>query len=235
MLIDRIYQKVKTFVNTEVRGNVTPAEFNLFLHDAIQSRYGDYIYEINRLQHRVHQGVTSNLTENLPNKIREKILHYLTETATPIAIENNEKYRLPQDIYFLDEVEYVNQETSETTVFEVVKNKRSYNITKSQATATYPICLQVGEEIRTSHNLGPLTISYLRKPKFGKWTYMVVNGAEIFNPGAGDFEDADIHPSEEDKIVVEVLMRFGINLKEQDIQASANSEDIKETNDNNLT
>ena len=227
MLIDRIYQKVKSLANTDVRGNLKPAKFNLFLHDAIQSRYEDYLYEINRLETRKNKGLGSNLTENLPDKVREKVLHYLSESDIS---GTDLRYPLPDDVVYLDEVQ-----SSTGITFDSCRNSKEFNIIKSQATATYPIYNKIGQTIRTSHDLNDLTVTYLRKPKFPKWTYQEFDGVEFFNPGSNDFEDADIHSSEENMMVIEVLKRAGLNLKEQDLQAAANNEDNTETQNNNLT
>jgi uncharacterized protein YpuA (DUF1002 family) len=57
------------------------------------------------------------------------------------------------------------------------------------------------------------------------WTYNVVGGAELFNPSANDFQDIDLHPSEENNVIVRVLLRFGVNLKENEIQQAINAKD----------
>ena len=83
MLIDRIYKKVKTFVNTDVRGNATPVQFNLFLHDALQERQNELITLINQHQNRANKGLSGGGLESLAENHREKLQHYLfAETVT---------------------------------------------------------------------------------------------------------------------------------------------------------
>src|SRR5690554_2226247 len=107
MLIDRIYQKVKTYVNTEGRGNVTPAEFNLLLHDAIQKRNEEYFYETNRQVNRENRGLTDNGLSNTPHRYLEKIQHYLKEVEIPRPEESGYDYfQLPNDYRYIDEVVY---------------------------------------------------------------------------------------------------------------------------------
>ena len=227
MLIDRIYQKVKTFVNTEIRGNVTPAEFNLFLHDAIQFRNEQYIYDINRSMNRENKGLVTNFLENIPDRIREKVLHY--HTTSVLALDTATTRTPPDDLRYIDNIEL-----ADGTFLESCRNSREFNIHKSFATEQFPVYMVSGQLIRIfPGDSGTMNISYLRKVNIPKWTYTVVSGAELFNPSANDFVDADIHPSEEDEVVRLVLMRFGINLKETDIQSFSMNKENVEFNQNN--
>lgn len=229
MLIDRIFQKVKTFVNTEVRGNVSPAEFNLLLHDAIQSRTEEYFYDLKRELYRENRGLGMHFLSNLPDRIMEKVMHY--HKTDTLVFDTASTRELPEDLRYLDEIE-----TSTGIGYEHCDTAKEFRITKSIALSQYPICYTSGRTIRISpDNSDTISISYVRNVLIPKWTYTVVNNAELFNPSSGDFVDADIHPSEEDEIVRRVLLRFGVNLKEQDIQAFAMQEDTKEFNQTNAT
>lgn len=229
MLIDRIYQKVKTFVNTEIRGNVTPAEFNLFLHDAIQSRIEEYVFDINRAQNRENRGLGTHFMANVPDRLYEKVSHYIV-TDTITSVTASEK-TLPNDVLYIDEIE---NDTGET--YEVCRNKKEFNIAKPFVRSDYPVCYRSGNTLNIfPAHAGPMNVTYWRQPNIPKWTYNVVSGAELFNPSKPDFVDADIHPSEEDEIVRRVLMRFGINLKEQDITAFTMQDESKEFSENNAT
>lgn len=227
MLIDRIRKKVQIFLNTDGRGNFSPTDFNLFLHDAIQSRYEDYIFEINRLLNRQNRGQQGNNLENLPDRYREKVLHYLSENQ--LSFNDGLYYNFPSDYRYLDSIE-----TESGYVFEMCKNNSEFNIIKTQTNKRYPIYVIVGNRIKiypsTSENI---TATYLREPKLPKWTFIEVGGVEQFNPDANDYEDADIHPSEEDEMVKKVLLAFGVNVKEQDIQSFALKEKNSDFNENN--
>lgn len=228
MLIDRIFKKVKTYLNTDGRGNFSPEDFNLFLHDSIQSRIEEYVTDINRGTNRQNRGLMSNNLENFPERIREKMLYYL-KTNT-LALDTTTTRTLPADVRYIDEVE-----DAEGYSYEACENRKEYNILKGQASVQYPIYYRSGTDLRIAPAYsGVMTITYLRTAAYPKWTYAVDgNGNEFFNPSANDFVDADIHPTEEDEMVRRVLMRFGVNLKESDIQQFAMTEerqDYQETN-----
>jgi len=223
VVIDRIFRKVKSYLNTDGIGNFRPTDFNDFLHDAIQERNEEYFGDYNRNMNRQNRGLMSNSLENLPERFVEKINHYLTSTTLAIGASNSTR-TLPDNLRYIDEVE-----TSEGISLEPCKNRKEFNILKNTANATFPIYYKTETDLRIApENSGLMTVTYLRKPNYPKWTYTEVDGVEIFNPSANDFVDADIHPSEEDEMVRRVLLRFGVNLKEREVQAFAVNDEEKE-------
>lgn len=224
MLIDRIYKKVKTFVNTDVRGNVTPVEFNLFLHDALQERQNELIVLINQHQNRANKGLSGSGIENLAENHREKLEHYLSlETVTT---NTNGQVAIPTNAVYIDLIENNNG-----VAFEKCSNYSEFRTLKSIATNDLPLFIRFGNTIET-YPLSvqqALKISFIKKPTIPNWTYEVISSNEVFNPSHTNFRDADAHPSEEDVLVVKVLMRFGINLKENEITAIASQSEQTNT------
>jgi len=224
MLIDRIYKKVKTFVNTDVRGNVTPVEFNLFLHDAIQERQNELIGLINQHQNRANRGMLGSGLENISENHREKLEHYLSSQNT--TSNTNGQITLPTDVVFIDLIEGANN-----VEFEQCSNYREFRTLKPNATINLPLSIRFGNTIETYPvaNAVAIKISYIRKPTIPNWTYNVIFQNEVFNSSHPNFRDADIHSSEEDTITLKVLKRFGINLKENDITAIASQTEQSNT------
>lgn len=230
-LIDRIYSTVKFFINTDVRGNVTPAEFNIALFDAIQGRNEEYFADISRFINRQNRGLMPNFLENIADRYREKVNHYLKEFDLTLVSGSTNKYNLPPDYRYIDEISIAGN-----TFFEECKNSKEFNIVKNLATSQYPALLKTGNVLKVyPETTEGVSISYLRTINFPKWTYVVVNGAELFNPSANDFVDADIHPSEEFEITRKVLLSFGINLKEQDIQQISLAQENTDFNQDNAS
>ncbi len=225
MLIDRIYQAVKGLVNTDGRGNFDPTNFNLNLNIAINEDFEKNLVVLNQFVNRENRGLLNSGLENLPDRIREKIQHYLKQGN---LVYNNGLYTMPNDVRYFDTITDVND-----TYFEPCKTMEEFNIIKTvNATSQYPIYIKIGNQIKvapTSIN-SSLIVYYLRKPLFPKWTYVVAGNAPQFNPSALDFQDADIHPSAEDDLVIRVCQLFGINLKEPDLQASMQNQQQIENN-----
>jgi hypothetical protein len=216
VLIDRIYKKVKTFVNTDVRGNVTPSEFNLFLHDAIQERQNELISLINQHQNRADRGMSGSGLENLAENHREKLQHYLS--LANVTSNSSGQIAIPAEVVYIDLLEGKNN-----VEYEMCSNYREFRTLKPNAIKKFPLAIRFGNIIETYPiaNTQPIKISFIRKVIIPNWTYDISTGTELFNPSHPNFRDADAHPSEEDALVVKVLKRFGINLKENEITGIA--------------
>ncbi len=223
-MIDRIFQTVKTLINTDGRGNFTPSEFNLILFNAIQERYESYITEINQMVNRENRGLINGGLENVPDRIREKMQHYLSSYNSTIT---NGLYPLPPNYRYFDTIT-----DAQGNEYESCKSNQEFNILKSTiASADYPIYLKTGKELKVFPlPSGPLSITFLRQPLFPKWTFVKFKNAELFNPAAVDFQDADIHPSEEDNLTTMVCLKFGINLKDTELQAAMQNATTQEIN-----
>jgi hypothetical protein len=183
---------------------------------------------------RENRGLINGGFENIPDRIREKILYFLVEDvelnyAAPY-------FELPTDVRYIDSVFY--QENNEV---EFCKHNKEFKLLLNYAdtlpTNTNPIGLRVGDKIKVAPTtiVDEVTISYLRNPLIPNWTYTVVGGAELFNPSAPDFQDIDLHQSEENRVVLMTLQRFGINLKEQDLVQVTSTKENSEFNQDNAS
>jgi hypothetical protein len=229
MMIDRIFQKVKTFINTDGRGNFKPADFNRFLHDAIQERYEMYITEINQAVNRENRGLVNGGLENIPDRIREKLLYFLT---IGVVTNTSGVFGLPIDLKYFDTLE-----TDKGKTFEFCSNYQEFKLLSSyNASSNYPICIKVGTNLKVFPLTSiPTSVTYLRECKYPKWTYNVFQNTEIFNPSATDFQDVDMHISEEEELVKKVCFKFGVNLKEVDLQSALNIVEQMKSNKNNAS
>ena len=230
--VDLIYKTVLMFANSDIRGNVKPTDLRLALYDVVNEIVEEYFYEVNRMLNRENRGLINGGFENIPDRIREKILYFLKEDV--VLNYAAPYFELPADLRYIDSVFY--QENNEV---EFCKHNKEFklllNYTDTLPTITNPIGLRVGDKIKVAPTtiVDEVTISYLRKPLIPNWTYTVVGGSELFNPSAPDFQDIDLHPSEENRVVLATLKRFGVNLKETDLtQMTAAREQIDFNQDN---
>ena len=230
--VDLVYKTVLMFANSDIRGNVKPTDLRLALYDVVNEIVEEYFYEVNRMLNRENRGLINGGFENIPDRIREKILYFLKED---VALTYSAPYfELPTDLRYIDSVFY--QDNNEV---EFCKHNKEFKLLLNYAdtlpTNTNPIGLRIGNKIKVAPTtiVDEVTISYLRNPLIPNWTYTVVGGAELFNPSAPDFQDIDLHPSEENRVVLATLKRFGVNLKETDLtQMTAAREQIDFNQDN---
>ena len=230
--VDRIYKTVLMFANSDIRGNVKPTDLRLALYDVVNEIVEEYFYEVNRMLNRENRGLINGGFENIPDRIREKILYFLKEDV--VLNYAAPYFELPADLRYIDSVFY--QENNEV---EFCKHNKEFKLLLNYAdtlpTNTKPIGLRIGNKVKVAPTtiVDEVTISYLRNPLIPNWTYTVVGGAELFNPSAPDFQDIDLHPSEENRVVLATLKRFGVNLKETDLtQMTAAREQIDFNQDN---
>lgn len=228
-MINTIYETVKSFVNTDGRGNFRPSDFNLFLYNSIQEKLDSYIIEINQLVNRENRGLINGGLENLPDILRQKLAHYLKTETIP---KTGGIYLVPGDCKHFDTAN-----TSTGDDLEFYNSINEFKITsRTVASAEFPIAIKIGPTIKTFPELTtPITLSYIRKPLFPKWTFVKLNGVEVFNPDAPDFQDADIHLSEEQDLIFMVCAKFGVNLKEPDLQTTMQSKENQEFNKQNAS
>lgn len=230
--VDIVYKTVLMFANSDIRGNVKPTDLRLALYDVVNEITEGYFYEVNRMLNRENRGLINGGLENIPDRVREKILYFLVEDVELTYADPY--FELPTDLRYIDSVYY-----SDSSEVEFCKHNREFklllNYTDTLPTISNPIGLLVGDKIKIAPTtiIDGVTISYLRKPLIPNWTYTVVGGSELFNPSAPDFQDIDLHPSEENRVVLMTLQRFGINLKEQDlVQVTASKENTDFNQDN---
>ncbi|TSE11275.1 hypothetical protein [Aquimarina algiphila] len=185
-------------------------------------RYEEYFFELNRLLTRSNRGLTNTDFADVPDYLREKIQYYLSEQEITTL---DGVYTLPENLRYLDGV------FLEEIEIESAKNSRIFYLVKNQTDIipdrSCPVYLRKGNNLQILPDLldpinstyDPLKVCFLRSPLVPKWTYTIVNNSELYNPSASDFQDVDMHPSEEEALIRRVLVKLGINLKEPDLTA----------------
>lgn len=212
--IDLVYQTVKTLANTDVRGNAKPDEMRLLINLVVDEIIESYFSELEKAINRANRGSGGTALENIPKRIREKLLYFLKEEAMTY---NAPYFNLPSDYRYIDSISFNDIDIEEC------KNMREFkaivNLQDTTPTEGYPIYIQLGDKIKVAPDTidDNVFISYLRKHLVAKWTFTEVLGNEVFNPSAGDFQDIDLHSSELSNVILKTLLKLGINLKEQDL------------------
>jgi len=229
--VDLFYKTLLTNANSDIRGNITPTELTLILNDKVNEIYEEYFSDKTRMLNRQNRGLMAGGTANIPDRIDEKINHFLTEATMVYAAPI---FTLPADHRWTDAIFYDTINEVEMCATTKKFNLLS-NFIHTKPTTTTPIGLKTGGGIKIAPStiVNNITISYLRNPLIGKWTFQVVSGAELYNPSAGDHQDIDLHPSEFNNLVIRVLQGFGQNLKETDLQNVTQNEKTMDFNNEN--
>lgn len=220
--------------NSDIRGNVKPTDTRLAVNDVVNEIAEEYPYELYRLINRQNNGLGASGNENLPDMVREKIAHFLKEDV-PMTY-TVPFFNAPGDLRY-----YKSVWVQDINNVEFCKNSDEFklisNYKDTLPTVKHPIGLLVGNKVKIAPAtvISNVTVSYLRKPLIANWTYNVINGSELFNPSASDFQDIDLHPSEQNNVIMRTLKRFGINLKEEDLYTATTNEETKDFQTDNAS
>jgi hypothetical protein len=221
------------------RGWIPPQRFNNYVDLGQQEIFESYFYDYNRWLSLEKTNQSHNDYANIPSNIREKIDIFL-KTDVPVTASSGSIYPMPDDHYRLLEVyfggDFVDQ----------IDNRRVKLLNKSNLTApssTYPVYVRSENTNDDFPNIilypttiiTGVTIDYIRKPLTPKWTYTEVGGNPIFNISANDYQDVEIHISDDFRLIQKVLGYAGVSIRENDIiQYSEVKEQQKKNTENRV-
>lgn len=224
-MLDRARRTVLAIINKENRGWMSPSQGDLFFNQAQLEIFEDYFLDYAKWIHKANLRLSNEGYSDIPKLLREKI-EVFAENAQMTYNAISEYFEFPSDAYYVNEIYYNDSEVAE------VNKKRFRYLKKSiliAPTEDYPVYTRYGRAAQILPNtiVDTVTCDYLRRPKTPKWTFVEVSGNPVFNPSAVDFQDLEIHPSDEPKIVQKVLGYMGIHVREADIvQIMKNEEAI---------
>lgn len=114
-MIDLIFQIVKTILNKELRGNITPDEFNKIAKIVQDEIFEEYFGDLNIQQNRQNRGLTNKGFANLTQLIRQKIEVFHSQSTLTYNIGNT-WFELPSNLYFINDngLIYVNNVIEES-------------------------------------------------------------------------------------------------------------------------
>ena len=223
--INNVYQSVLVITNKDNRGYITPDEFNRLAEQAQNEIFASYFareagYELNAF-------LTSDFSD--PNTyLAEKISVFYKELA---LTKLNNEFTYPDNLYRVgvvsvddivadrasnEEIKYINL----SPLTAPVKKQPVYTLTNS-GVVVYPSTITTG-----------VKLDYLKQPVRPKWGY-VSNGTipyydpTVFDPDNDSYDvaaksyDFELHPSEENNLVVNILNYAGVVIKQPDVAGFA--------------
>jgi len=234
-MINNVRNTVLAIINKENKGYISPEEFNLFCTMAQLEIFEDYFYEYTKWIRKQNQRLTNSEYSDLPKNLREKIDIFSTRVTPTLVtgITGENAFSLPDTVYRVETVVY----NSNTVVDEIQKKDilllNQANL--SDPTTTFPVYVRLNDQIIVYPQTidSNITCYCLRKPLTPKWTYSVVSGNPVYNPSALDYQDLEIHPSDETKLILKVLSYSGISIREMDvaqISEALNDKDYQKEN-----
>lgn len=213
-MIDLIYKVLLTIINKENNGYVSPEEFNLLMTNVQMEIFRSYFEDENHDKNRQNRGLVNSGYGNLPYNQR----HLITQFSEFESLgKTDDRFILPSNLYFIEQDGIT---TTKGVVIEEVERHAISYVSKSIAapSPTYPVYESYGDAVKVyPDDMDKINVRYIRTPKTPRWTYMVVQGKEMFNPAHPDFQDIELHDSEMSNIVNRMISYFGLNLREGEV------------------
>ena len=214
--INNVYQKVLALSNKEQRGYITPQEFNYFADQAQLDIFEGYFNDLARfLRMQSNDTVYADKVDTVQERIdfHEKFNQNISMSSNVGTLPTH--YKLGK-VYTTAGVEIQKISTNE------LNHYTSNNLLKP--TATNPVFIKTSA---TTIAVYPETITsnvacnLIEKPATPNWTYVIINGKALYNSGASDAQDFDLHDAEENNLIMRILELSGITLKDPALTETA--------------
>ena len=215
--IDTVYQKVLAIANKEQRGYITPQEFNLFADHAQLDIFEQYFYDINQFGR-----LKGNSTEysDMITILEEKIAIFKN---IKLLYYQSPYYQKPQELHKVGSIETGYGEIEQINHSEWLNIKNSPLAKPTLKRAVY-IDMPRGFRVYPTFT-NNVHCHYIRKPKNIHWGYTVVGDHALYD--ATQSIDFELHPSEENNLVIKILALAGISIKDPSMYQIAATEDQK--------
>ena len=229
-MINSVRNTVLSILNKNNYGYISPSDFNLLAKQAQMEIYEEYYSAYNKTINMENARMSGTEYADIKNPIAETLESFLrNDTLTQVA-PNTNRYYTPS----LVTTGYTFYMISRLTCFdptgttrlgdaEKVANARLYMLLDSNLTAPttkYPSYIIDGDIITvypaTISGVSSLKCSYFRQPKDPKWTYvnLISNGEPSFDPSQPDYQDFELPPEDEYKLITKMLEYCGIEIRE---------------------
>ena len=227
--VDTVYQRVLALANKEQRGYITPQEYNLLANQAQMSIFESYFYSKNlrdrKEPNRTNEIDETDIDELLARKLAPFSIFQAVTSGTTFPA-NGTISSVARPVFQYGMVLSGNEPCQKVSVFEAqrLKNSTRHMATTSGRGPIYCDSRTTGEDIQVyDGGVAPVsssvTVECFCAPRSVNWAYVVVNSKALFNSTlAVDFE---LHRSEEDTLVYDILALAGIVINKPGLAQTA--------------
>ena len=228
-MIDSVRNTVLSAVNKNNFGYITPDDFNLYAKQAQIDIFEDYFYQYNTWINKMNNRQSGTGYADMI-RLAEEVIDSFSSTSTldPFELDSN-VFELPSDYYYVNTIRYGSKEIDRLS-HDKVLNLLASNLTSPST--LYPAYTQEGDYITVypSTIITNVKSQYIRVPKDPKWTYIMVNGAPIFNQN-NDYQDFELPLTDEPLLVAKILKYAGLSIREADVYQFGN---VEQTNNKQI-
>jgi len=232
--VNRLRNVVMFLLDKENLGYISPSSFNEYCNLAQNVIFEDLFHQYAKYIVGQNQKRYNSEFSDIPKNVREMIDIFSTYTTTGNFILSGGVWSYTgTDFYRTQNLTLKTIATGKQVDIEEVSKTEINRLVNSSEnpTFTYPVYTKIGE----TYKIYPtLTSSYepellfIRRPKDCKWTFVNVQGNPVYSATASDLQDCELHESLFSAMAVKVLGYAGLSLREQEVEAVANGEEMKE-------
>lgn len=210
-MINILYNIINTALNKNQMGKISPSEYNSALYQAMMKIYSELFADFRKLNYRKMRFQDSAGYGNEAFNLKQILEYYITEKE---LVPHGRDYLLPENMMLVSSVfdEDIEYEKTDLKIFNTLTRSKKFEPTECS-----PIYTLNENTLKVSPFKGAIYITYFRKLKQPKWTYLIVNGTEMFNPDASDFQDVDMPELMISRIFTDVLAICGLNLHDDQV------------------
>lgn len=227
-MIDSVRTTVLAIANKNNFGYISPGDFNLFAKQAQLDLFEDCFYKYNAQIRKENLRQSGTGYADITKGIEEVIDTF--STVATLTQDTGNTYTLPNDYYLMNRIMYGSAEIERVSQAKIIM---LVNSVLTAPTTSYPAYVLSGNTITvypdTISGASSVSAQYIRYPEDPKWTWVeITNGEPVFNGTASDYKDFELPLSYEPSLVVKILQYAGVSIREADVVNFANSEELKE-------
>jgi hypothetical protein len=158
--------------------------------------------------------------------------------STVVSVTSNTVLVLDSNIFLATPNSYgVFSASSNVQAEKVINNKLALLINSNLTAPTkeFPIYALQGSELTfyptNISNKGQVQATYFRYPAVPKWTYITLtNGEPVFDQSQNDYQDFELPPEDEYKLITRILQYCGVSIRETEVTQFAMAKEQQEQN-----
>jgi len=158
--------------------------------------------------------------------------------STVTSVVSNTVLALDSNIFLASANSYgVFSSSTNVQAEKVINNKLTLlvNSNLTQPTNEFPVYALQGSELTfyptTISNKGQVESTYFRYPAVPKWTYITLtNGEPVFDQSQNDYQDFELPPEDEYKLITRILQYCGVSIRETEVTQFSMAKEQQEQN-----
>lgn len=214
-------------LNKDNNGYLTPAEFNAYARLSQLELFDELFKQTNNSYTKRNNRTANSGVADIAKKASQDLDRFVP-APTALTLSSGSTFNLPANMYSLINVIYSNKVVEEVSQHKIVMLNNS---DKTAPNLFYPAYVDTEAKI----TMYPTTIVsgvsavYLRFPVDPKWTYFTdpTTNSPLFDSSANDYQDFELGQEHEIDLVLRILAKAGVTLRESAIIDVVNSEEAK--------